>query len=237
MNIFQYISDRLPFGYGVDVPGLEEMAARCKAEPWHIYAISKRWRRMHVCIASKWLAESMPQTAHVFEPGCGSAINLVWLGQKGFSRLSGSDLSDAAIKLGREIGQTKGLNMDLWADDCLDPGRKPENVDAILSVNWLYHLPQASMENFLATYGPCLQKGGMVFFDMADRLYDKKALSQWHTEDWKLPLEQRRPSQYPLRYSLAEMEKVASANGYKILRQTLIHARVPRRVYMMQKVS
>lgn len=110
-------------------------------------------------------------------------------------------------------------------------------VDAILSVNWLYHLPQASMENFLAIYGPCLKTGGMVFFDMADRLYDKKALSQWHTADWHLPPEKRRPSQYPLRYSLAEMEKLAANNGYRILRQTLIHARVTRRVYMMQKIS
>lgn len=237
MNIIQYISDRLPFGHGVDVPGLDAMVERCQTEPWHAYAIRNRWRRRHVCIACKWLAENMPHSAHVFEPGCGSAINLVWLGLKGFSRLSGSDLSESAIMLGKEIGQAKGLNMDLWPDDGLKPARMPENVDAILSVNWLYHIPQASMEGFLEIYDPCLNRGGKIIFDMADRLYDKKPLSAWHTKDWKLPEAQRRPSEYPLRYSPEEMEKLAADHGYKILRHTLVRARVPRRIYMMQKIA
>ena len=237
MNIIQYISDRLPFGHGVDVPGLDAMVARCQTEPWHAYAIRNRWRRRHVCIACKWLAENMPRSAHVFEPGCGSAINLVWLGLQGFSRLSGSDISESAIMLGKEIGQAKGLQMDLWQDDCLRPARMPEAVDAIISVNWLYHIPQASMDSFLDVYDACLNKGGKIVFDMADREYDKNPMNTWHTSDWKLPEAQRRPSEYPLRYSPEEMEKVASAHGFRILRHTLVRAMVPRRVYMMQKMA
>ena len=62
-------------------------------------------------------------------------------------------------------------------------------------------------------------------------------LSAWHTKDWKLPEAQRRPSEYPLRYSPEEMEKLAADHGYKILRHTLVRARVPRRIYMMQKIA
>ena len=59
------------------------------------------WR--HVCIACGWLADSLPRDARIFEPGCGSGANLLWLAQQGFTRLQGADISAEVVALCRGL--------------------------------------------------------------------------------------------------------------------------------------
>ena len=85
-----YIRDRWPFSHTVRIAGLENFVERCHAEAWHIYAIKKRIWRRHVCVACGWLADSLPRDARIFEPGCGSGANLLWLVATGLHPLAGS---------------------------------------------------------------------------------------------------------------------------------------------------
>lgn len=232
-----YFRDRWPFGQDLHFsPTLVQRLVRSSgAEPWHAYAIgSRRWRR-HVCAACSWLAEALPRRALIFEPGCGSGANLLWLAQKGFHRLQGTDLHLEALQLCRGLAKEQGCGLDVWRDDALQPVRPPQAVDAILSVNWLYHIPGASLEGFLRTYRPTLRPGGIIVCDVVDKAYDATPGNRWHTDDTHLPEARRRPSEYVFRLSAADVERIAAACGFCVLRRArFLLSRPQRAVYMLQ---
>lgn len=237
----EYVLDRLPFGnnlQNVTPELLDNLIRGVDTQPWHRFAIlSRQWRR-HACTATRWLNEVLPRDALVFEPGCGSGANLLWLGQKGITRLSGSDVDPGALELGRRLGAHLGLTMDLWTDDAVHPTRLPENLDGIVSVNWLYHIEGATFEGFLSTYGPTIRPGGYLACDMVTRSYDRTPNNRYHTDDWKLPVEQRRPSEYKIRLSRGEMEGMGRDHGFELVRSTTFLLTKPQRaVYLFRKVD
>lgn len=235
-----YLKDRWPFGHDLNVsPTLVERLVRASgAEPWHSYAIqSRRWRR-HVCAACSWLAEALPRDALIFEPGCGSGANLLWLAQRGFRRLQGTDVQLEALQLCRDLAKEQGCGLDVWRDDAMRPVRPPQAVDAILSVNWLYHIPGASLEGFLRTYRPALRPGGIIVCDVVDKAYDAARGNRYHTSDSHLPEARRRPSEYVFRLSADEVERIAAACGFCVLRRArFLLSRPQRAVYMLQAVE
>ena len=234
-RIFGYLRDRWPFSHAVQTGDIERLVCLCGAEPWHIYAIRSRIWRRHVCIACNWVGDCTEPHECVFEPGCGSGANLLWLAQKkGFSNLRGSDLSPEAVRLCHMLATMSGVNIDITRDDGLRPTSLPHNVATILSVNWLYHVPGASMADFLATYRPCLKEHGKVVCDIIDAAYNTYAGNQYHDDDRKLPPSQRRPTRYLFRHSLREMEQIAADNGFRVLRHTRLHSSIPRAVYMLE---
>lgn len=237
---FRYLRDRLPFGHGLNVlpEDVTRLMRSTKAEPWHAYAIQNRKWRRHVCAASAWLAESLPREALIFEPGCGSGANLLWLAGQGFNHLQGTDLHLEALQLCRELAALQGHNLDVWRDDAMRPVRPPREVDAILSVNWLYHIPGASLEGFLETYRPTLRPGGLIVCDVVDRAYDGVRNNQYHTNDRNLPQDRRRPSEYTFRLNKAEVADIAAAQGFELLRGTrFLLSRPQRAVYMLRRVE
>ena len=150
--LLSYVLDRLPLGNalkGISPAMLKDFMLRTRAPRWHEYAIRQRQWRRHACTACRWLCGVLPRDAAVFEPGCGSAANLLWLGQKGFRRLSGSDISPEALELGVQLAGSLHLPLEVWHDDALHPTRLPQSLDGILSVNWLYHIPGADFGAFL----------------------------------------------------------------------------------------
>lgn len=236
-----YLLDRMPFGnslQGVSPALLDKLMAQSHAPSWHRYAIlSRKWRR-HACTACRWLNEALPKGASIFEPGCGSGANLLWLGQRGFSRLSGSDINPEALELGNALASHLRIPLDLWRDDGMTPDKIPENLDAILSVNWLYHVRGASFSSFLNVYVPWLKVGGYIACDMVTRSYDKTPGNQYHTNDLKLPVEKRRPSEYTLRLDLEEMNSIAIRHGLALMRHTCFVLSKPQRsVYLFRKVE
>ncbi|MBQ4567490.1 MAG: class I SAM-dependent methyltransferase [Desulfovibrio sp.] len=237
--MFSYIRDRLPWGDKLPVsqPRLEELMRLSGAEPWHAHAISHRQSRRHACVACRWLAEALPTGAHVFEPGCGSGANLLWLGLKGVGRLSGADISAEAVSMGRQLAQDMHMQLDIWQDDCLKPARLPDPVDGIVSVNWLYHIPGASLDSFLQTYAPALKPGGYLALDMVTRHYDRQPGNQWHTMDRALPEAQRRPSEYTIRLDRQEVEAIARGQGFRLERDTcFVLSRPQRAVFLLRRV-
>ena len=80
----------------------------------------------------------------------------------------------------------------------------------------------------METYRPCLKPGGVFVFDVISDRYNSVPNNRYHTEDWRKPENQRRPSEYTFRLSHADVECLARKHGFRILRHTLIHSRPPR---------
>ncbi len=236
-----YLLDRLPFGNsleGISQRQLSKLMWQSKAPSWHEYAItSRKWRR-HACTACRWLNAILPRNSSIFEPGCGSAANLLWLGQQGFQRLYGSDISNSALELGQNLASLLSLPLEVWHDDGLNPTHLPNGLDGILSVNWLYHIPGATLSDFLVRYRNALKIGGCLVCDMVTRQYDKIPGNQWHTKDRKLPEEKRRPSEYTLRLDASEVSCIACRNGFAMIKSTCFTLSRPQRaVYLLRRVE
>ncbi len=233
-----YFRERWPFRHGLHLPeaDVERLIRDCEAEPWHLYAIRKRIWRRHVCVACGWIADHLPADSFVFEPGCGSGANLLWLAERGFSRLTGTDISPQAVALCRELARCADAPMHVRQDDALHPRQLPEQVDVVLSVNWLYHIPGASLEAFLDTYRPCLKRRGKIVCDVVDASYNAVPGNGHHTSDGHLPEARRRPSEYTFRMSREEVVDVAASCGFRLLRDTRFTTVRPQRaVYMLER--
>lgn len=240
-SLISYLADRVPFGnslQGISRELMDNLMVQSQAPLWHRYAIlSRKWRR-HACTACRWLSQVLAKEALIFEPGCGSGANLLWLGQQGFSKLSGSDINKETLELGNELASHFHIPLDLWQDDGVNPNKVPKNLDAILSVNWLYHVKKATFGSFLMTYMPSLKVGGYLACDMVTRSYDKTPGNQWHTNDLNLPVEERRPSEYTLRLGLDEMKSIGVRHGLALVRNTCFILSKPQRsVYPFRKVE
>lgn len=239
--ILAYLLDRLPFGnslQGISRRQLSNLMWQNKAPSWHEYAIiNRKWRR-HACTACRWLNAVLPKNSSIFEPGCGSGANLLWLGQQGFQRLYGSDISVGALELGQNLASLLSLPLEVWHDDGLNPAHVPTELDGILSVNWLYHIPGASLGAFLARYRCALKIGGYLACDMVTRHYDRLPGNTWHTKDKNLPEEKRRPSEYTLRLDEPEIRCVACRNGFAVVKSTCFtFSRPQRAVYLLRRVE
>lgn len=237
----RYVLDRLPFGnslQGASPELIDKLMQETQAPSWHSFAIlSRKWRR-HACTACRWLAEVLPAESSVFEPGCGSGANLLWLGQKGIARLYGSDIDPGALELGKRLALRLNTSLELWEDNGIKPARLPEKLDAILSVNWLYHIPGATFSSFLDTYTRALKVGGYLACDMVTRRYDRTPGNQYHSNDLKLPVEQRRPSEYTIRLDSEEMRSLGIRHGLAMIRSTCFVLTNPQRsVYLFRKVE
>lgn len=105
-------------------------------------------------------------------------------------------------------------------------------------MNWLYHIPGASFSSFLETYSRALKVGGYLACDMVTRRYDKVPGNQYHTNDQKLPVEQRRPSEYKIRLGREEMRALGIRHGLALIRSTCFVLTNPQRsVYLFRKVE
>ena len=239
-TLFAYLRDRLPLRHrlALSTKTIQQCLAQAGAEPWHGYALQQRMWRRHVCIATGWLAEMLPKQAAIFEPGCGSGANLLWLAQQGFTQLWGADISPSALTLCTLLSQASQSPITTWQDDCLHPQHIPQQrFDALLSVNWLYHVPNSSLESFLTVYRPWLRPHGLLFCDCIDASYNNVRNNQFHTSDAKLPVAKRRPSEYVFRLSVAQVNSLAAQQGFAVIRTTKTHSCPQRAIYALQRID
>jgi cyclopropane fatty-acyl-phospholipid synthase-like methyltransferase len=191
------------------------------------------------------LASSLPLDATIFETACGSGANLLWLAQKGFRKLHGIDISNEALWLCQGLAQLKRVHLDVWQENALSPSNSKtrdlfsQGIDAILSLSWLQHVPNADLGEFLKIYHPCLNLDGIIIFDMITHDYDTVRNNQYHSDDWNLPVSQRRPSEYRMRMSTEEIQDLAKNTGYiyerGITLMTLISGHPQRSVHMLRR--
>lgn len=234
-NTYSYIAERWPWRHKLHIasPRVDALVSENKASDWHAFAIKSRQWRWHVCIACSWIADFAPRSASIFEPGCGSGANLLWLASQGFENLSGADIDADALRLCSALQKEMGYTFPVWEDDCMKPARPPQEQDIILSVNWLYHVPGSSLDGFLGAYTPCLSQKGGIVFDVVDTSYNLEDGNAFHSADAGKPEDQRRPSEYTFRMSTADVAEVAARHGLHVLRETLAGGKPPRRVFML----
>ncbi len=216
---------------------LQWCSKQSKASWWHSYAIKYRPWRLHVCIPCSWIAQAVPHSAHIFEIGCGSGANLLWLHQKGFYNLEGSDIETSAVDMCHLLNSYYKANINAFIDDALHPRQLPQNIDALLSVNWLYHIPGASLENVFNTYRDSLKPNGYIVFDCISSRYNAMSNNQYHTSDTRLPVADRRPSEYTFRMSMQEVENSAAKHGFSIVRKKELRTWTTRNGYMAQHLQ
>lgn len=239
--VLAYLLDRLPFGNslkGISRRQLSNLMWQSKAPSWHEYAITNRKWRRHACTACRWLNAVLSKDSSIFEPGCGSGANLLWLGQQGFTHLYGSDIEPCSLELGQKLASLLSLPLEIWNDDGLNPTHLPTELDAILSVNWLYHIPSATFGGFLERYRDSLKICGYLVCDMVTRHYDRIPGNQWHTKDIKLPKEERRSSEYTLRLDPNEVSSISIRHGFAMVKSTCFILSQPQRaVYLLRRVE
>lgn len=226
-----------PFAYNVHIENLEKLVENSGAEPWHLYAIRQRYRRRHVCLACYWLTRVLSRKARIFEPGCGSGVNLLWLASRGFTDISGADLSKEAIALGGSISRELGLGLKLWKDDSLRPRLVPFQIEGLISLNWLYHIKGASLDLIFDIYRPFMAPGCKIVFDMVDESYNREKNNEFHTDDFHLPINERRDSEYKLRLSKNQVKRLVERHACKVLRHSGRLGKVPRRVWLVESLA
>ncbi|NCB21713.1 MAG: class I SAM-dependent methyltransferase [Deltaproteobacteria bacterium] len=94
---------------------------KTNASWWHAYAIKHRPWRPHVCVPCEWITQLVPSSAYIFEVGCGSGANLIWLQQKGFQNLGGSDIAASAIEMCNLLASYYKTSINTVVDDALPP--------------------------------------------------------------------------------------------------------------------
>lgn len=236
-RLMDFARERWPWRHRLPISNerVDALVEAFGASEWHGYALRKRLWRRHVCIACGWIADYAPRTARVFEPGCGGGANLLWLAERGFSNLSGADIDSDALGLCRAFQKELGCSFPVWADNCMKPDKPLQEQDIILSVNWLYHVPGSSLDDFLRCYIPYLSPKGGFVLDVVDSSYNTVKDNAYHTSDGHLPSEKRRPSEYTFRMSVEEVEAAAARHGLRVLRHASTWSRPQRRVFILRR--
>jgi SAM-dependent methyltransferase len=219
---------------------LEHVLLRHQAQPWFLYAHKERAYRQHVCWPSFWLARQLHPDCRILETGCGCALNLLWFAQFGFRNLYGFDNDPTAVAAGREVNERLNCPIRLWVDDGLRPVNLPSfPFHAILALNWTYHVHQFDLTRFLSFYKALITPGGYLVLDSIDTSFSQVALNEFATSDWGKPIDERRPTEYPVRFSPAKLRSEAEALGYRIVAQRLFRdtgTMLPRRVNILTSI-
>jgi cyclopropane fatty-acyl-phospholipid synthase-like methyltransferase len=182
----------------------------------------------------QWIAKNVPRNAIVFETGCGCGANLIWLGQKYFTNLFGSDRSDTAIAAARDLAALAKIKITFWTDDGLQPSNMPARFDVMIAINWLYYSASLDLHDFLLQYRDALSVDGVIVMDMIDSAFNQCPNNEYSTDDWHLPPEQRRPSQYKSRMAREEVARIARSANFEVL-ATLPGTAIPPRFVMVMK--
>jgi Methyltransferase domain len=182
-----------------------------------------------------WIATHVDRRTRIYETGCGCAANLIWLGQHGFGSLSGSDISAEAIVAARKLVALAELPITLVQDDALAPQVPIAPMGLLLALNWVYLCDSFDLAHFLTLYRDRLVPTGFIVFDMVDEAFDRMPDNQYLTDDWPLPAECRRPTQYKSRMARDEVTKTAAAAGFSVVTMLPASEVPPRFVTVLQR--
>jgi len=182
----------------------------------------------------------LSSSARILETGCGCGLNLLWFRQHGFRDLAGLDIDPTAISAARELFERAAGAATLSVDDALSPkSLAAERFDAILALNWTYHVEQFDLLRFIQVYHRYLACRGYLVIDVIDAAYNMTPNNQFLTSDSEKAEQLRRPSEYKNRYSETEVREATRQCGLRIIRSEACgdNAIVPRRVYILARCA
>lgn len=211
------------------------MLATHGASAWFLYAFEQWKDRWHVWRSILWIVRNLSPGARILETGAGCGWNLFWLEANGFSSLVGIDIDASAVAAGNELATRQQINLRLRCDDALSPATLGDKeFDAILALNWTYHVAAFDLAFFLETYSRHLAPNGMIIMDTIDAAFNAHPDNAYLTSDWRLPESERSPSEYLHRFDDAEFRGIAASCGYCIIARFRRQGTIPRSLYVLQ---
>jgi 2-polyprenyl-3-methyl-5-hydroxy-6-metoxy-1,4-benzoquinol methylase len=174
--------------------------------------------------------------ASILETGCGMGGVLYFLHEQGYKKLSGYDIDEKAVSAGQYVCKNINADIEIMLGDGFDPGSalNGNKYDVIIGVNWIYHVPEYSLEIFIGEHIKHLCKNGYIVFELIDSEYNSYKNNEYCTQDWDKPVNERRSSEYLLRYSNEEVKTISSGLGLKIVKTMSIKGTVPHKIYVLK---
>lgn len=221
----------------LDLRKLADAISRHQAQRWYLTSARNRSRRAELVLALRWIFCHIGRECRIFEAGCGSGNNLLWLAQHGYDHLGGSDNDASALAVAREMAELTEAPIEFFQTDILKQPLVWPAADVLLAMNCLYLIPGFSLRAFLQRALPGLSPGGCLVFDLIDACYNEMPDNECHTQDAHLPREQRRPSEYKARYGQAQVEAVCADLGLKAVLSIRMPGKIPRVVYVLARLG
>lgn len=219
----------------VDMALLQSRCEAHQAQQWFYATARDRQYRTELAAALGWVVAHMPREAKVFEVGCGSANNLIWLAQHGFINLAGSDLDPKAVAVARDMIHSVSAPVQMHGGSFLELSHVPEDRDVLLAMNCTYLLPEFSLATFLRDGATRLSATGCIVMDQIDASFNMKPGNQYKSYDAHLPETERRPSEYVHRPHINQVHDMAAAAGLQIARAIPVMGTIPRVVYIFAR--
>lgn len=225
------------FDYEGDIRLLERLIAEHDATCWFAETAKNRLDRRELNRAMGWIYSHIEPDAPIFEMGCGSGNNLVWLATRGYGNLGGSDREEKALAVSRGMAQSLGMSWNLLEGDILSPDHIPHNLALIMAVNSSIYLKDFRLEKFLNTCKEHLRENGCILMDIVDISFNSHSCNQWKSTQWKLPEQERSlPSEYQApRLSSNEVKAIARKSGMKVVAALASFQVVPRYIYVFAR--
>jgi SAM-dependent methyltransferase len=137
-----------------------------------------------------------PPGSTVLDAGCGTGHHAVMLARLGY-RVTGIDIVSEAIRRGRELATSEGVEADLIVGDATDLAALDATFDASLDVGLFHALSDGDVERYVAGLATVVRPGGTALvvcwsdrnpFGFGPRRVTRRALRQafrWAT-GWRV---------------------------------------------------
>lgn len=222
-------------GIGIPFEEILDAVRRHGVQPWFLHVYRARpllWEATSIC---EWVTGNIAKDAAILSAGCGMAFNLFWLARQGYENLHGFDIDPKAIGAATELAARHGFDVTLWTGNLGDDNPDCHGrYDYIEAMNCLMY-EEGMYPRFFAAFSKALKPGGYLAFDVIDESYNAVPNNQWLTSDWGKAVEDRGPSEYKTRYSLAQVMQMAGDCGLTGVISITKPQTVPRILYIFRK--
>jgi len=228
----------LDVGIGMPFADVRHAIDRHGATHWHHNIYRNRNKRWDVLAINEWVGKNISNGTKILSAGCGAGFNLYWLARRGFTDLHGFDINEKVIGASAELKNRFGFDINLWIADMRKLDHEfEEEFGYIEAMNCMMY-GQGAYESFLSAYVKALKPLGYMAFDVIDSSFNDMANNQWDTGDWQKPIQERRSSEYTIRYSQEEVVRMTSAYNLKLV-DVFSAPKVmpPRKIYIFQKTA
>lgn len=222
---------------------VERAVRECDAQPWYIYSFEDFYERKHAYLPYKWIIRNVNKSAKILEVACGAGGMLPFLYPRGYKNLYGYDNDSKSIEAAKMINEAMKYKIHYLISDafnpnlCFDGDKIKEKFDVIIWVNGMYHVPGYRLEYFIRNHKDYLDKNGVFIIDMVDSKYNLVENNQYRTSDWGKPVNERRESEYYLRMSKDEIQKVLKDEKFELIFYNEIDDIIPRNIAIFKRIQ
>lgn len=222
------------FDYEGDIRLLKRLVAQHEAQPWFVSTAENRLNRRELQLAMGWIYAHLEHDAPIFELGCGSGNNLVWLATRGYTALGGSDVDNKALAVAKGMADSLDADWNLMRGSLLEPEHVPGGQALIMAINCAIYHADFVLSDFLQACAGRLRRGGCVLIDQVDASFNGNPRNRWYSPQWELPESERtKPSEYRSpRLGMLQVAQSAAKAGFEIVAALPSLQEVPRCVYV-----